>query len=60
MQNLLSVNKETINKRPMNVALLAAGTASHVWFEEEIKSEKRELKAYAQAATQKRFSQPDA
>lgn len=32
--NLLSVNKATVNKKPMNLALLAAGTVSAVWFDE--------------------------
>lgn len=60
MQNFLSINKETINKRPMNVALLAAGTASHVWFDEEIKSERRELRAFSQPVRKKPVQQPDA
>jgi hypothetical protein len=50
---MISINKDTINRRPVDVALLAAGTASHVWFEDEIKSEKKETDAFRLAAKRK-------
>lgn len=50
---MLSVNKETITKKPVDAALLALGTASHVWFEDEIKSEQKETNAFRLAAERK-------
>jgi len=32
---LVSVNKQTVNKKHINAALLAAGTATHAWFDDE-------------------------
>ncbi len=53
MTTMISVNKETINRKHVDAALLAMGTASHVWFEDEVKSEKREMNAFRLAAQRK-------
>lgn len=50
---MISINKETVTRKPVDAALLAMGTASHVWFEEEIKSERQETNAFRIAAARK-------
>lgn len=50
---MISINKETVTRKPVDAALLAMGTASHVWFEDEVKSEKREMNAFRLAAARK-------
>lgn len=41
---MLSVNKTTVTKKVLNEALLAAGTASHAWFDDESDSVKQQSK----------------
>lgn len=41
---LVSVNKNTVAKRPISYAALASGTVSHVWSDEEPKMEKRKVR----------------
>ncbi len=50
---MISINKETVTRKPVDAALLAMGTVSHVWFEDEIKSEKAEMDAFRAAALRK-------
>lgn len=50
---MLSINKDTVTRKPVDAALLAMGTASHVWFEDEIKAEKKEVNAFRLAAQRK-------
>lgn len=38
---MISINKNTNNKKPVNPALLAMGTASHAWFDDESESVKQ-------------------
>lgn len=37
---MISVNKHTVTKRHIDAALLAGGTASHAWFDDESDSTK--------------------
>lgn len=41
MATMVSVNKETVNKKFINVSLLAMGTVSHAWFDDESDSVKQ-------------------
>lgn len=50
---MISINKETITRKPVDAALLAMGTVSNVWFEDEIKSERQEMNAFRLAAARK-------
>lgn len=50
---MMSINKETVTRKPVDAALLAMGTVSHVWFEDEIKSERQETNAFRLAAQRK-------
>jgi hypothetical protein len=45
----ISVNKNTVAKRPMKYAALASGTVSHVWSEDEQHSNKRKVYVTAKA-----------
>lgn len=44
---LVSVNKHTVARRPVQYAALASGTISHVWSDEEVISEKRTVRVVA-------------
>ncbi len=44
---LVSVNKHTVARRPVQYAALASGTISHVWSDEEVVSEKRTVRVVA-------------
>lgn len=57
---MITVNKGTITRKPVDTSLLAAGTASHVWFEDEIKAERKEMNAFKLAATRKQQRLRDA
>lgn len=46
---LVSVNKSTIARRPVQYAALASGTISHVWSDEEITFEKRTVRVVARS-----------
>lgn len=41
---LVSVNKHTVMRRPVQYAALASGTISHVWSDEEVYASKRPVK----------------
>lgn len=44
---MISVNKTTVTKRHIDAALLAGGTASHAWFDDESDSVKEMTKQAA-------------
>lgn len=46
----VSVNKNSVAKRPISYAALASGTVSHVWSEEEPKAQKRQVRIASRAA----------
>ena len=49
---LVSVNKNTVAKRPIKYSALASGTVSHVWSDEEHAPAKRQVRIAARAAKQ--------
>jgi hypothetical protein len=57
---LVSVNKNTVAKRPINYAALASGTVSHVWSDEEPKLVKRKVHVHAKSEKGKAAKQTDA
>lgn len=46
---VITVNKHTVARRPVQYAALASGTISHVWSEEELPHEKRKVKVMARS-----------